>query len=453
MAAYIIDRQLRPAAAGVAGPTMPVPRFNWFVLVAIAATVAVPVMARGRLLLIHLCLGAIAPVLVGTAIRQRFLRKLWLAAALWSLAQLVTDYVDGTKLLSQWALTGPLTALLVTGLYWLYEQQYRVSHLLLAVGAGWVALEFVSGVGHSPNPWKYGLARCVSISCLALAYSLRCKTAGIVWVLLVLAGVSLLFDSRLYMGCALITAFVILGGWRLRPRHMAIAAVLAVATLFLAYPTIARAGLVGPRAQAEQQLYDASRSNFLLASRLEFLQALSLAADRRLVGVGSSAELTTNDAEAALAFVSAHGRPLDINDRTYLLGRDSGELGYADHSFALDTVVHGGWFALAFWAFFYHEWFIGLTRRLGRSPAHTPAIFLFSGLIAGWDSLFSPLEPGTVLVMSVVLFLLVVAGGASPRPANDEKRRRGHLISGRESRQTRPPTASLSTAAAGGLFR
>lgn len=63
------------------------------------AGIAVPVYNQGTLILLDVLLLLIAPVLLVVVWHEKFLRNLWLVAALWSLAQMISDSVNGVELL------------------------------------------------------------------------------------------------------------------------------------------------------------------------------------------------------------------------------------------------------------------------------------------------------------------------------------------------------------------
>jgi hypothetical protein len=408
-------RSSRPGAPATERPH----RARAPVLATLTLSFAIPVYGSGRLLLVHLLFMAALPPVVIEALRRPFLRHLWMVALLWSAAELATDLTHGTRLLTQWTSSGPLVALLVSGLCFARRTMgLSVPDVALAAGVGWAGFAVLSGGGAlRSNPWKYGLAEAVGVALLAQAQRRGWSRGQTCFLLVGLVAISLSFDSRLYCGVSALTALLLLFGKRARSQIAARRGLFAliagciVLGGYLGYPAAASAGVFGARAQVQQQQFGQTGTNFLLGNRLELLQAVSIVWQNGGHGIGSDADLPDAEVRRAFTFVQNYGRPLDVNDVDYLLGMRTptaiGRTGYADHSMALDTAVHAGLLALPFWFFFFRNVLSGVIRTVG-DVSRAPALLLWTGLSAIWDLLFSPMTPGSLLGASLALFLLAV---------------------------------------------
>lgn len=385
------------------------PPASFWILPILAAGIAVPVYNQGTLVLLDLLLFLIAPVLLGVVLKDRFLVSLWSVALLWSFAQVVSDLLHGGQLFSGVMMTGPLVALLTTGLFWAHRNgNLSIPLILLAAGVGWLVLELATGQAlGSQNPWKYGLASPTVVAVLAFAYWRRSPRWVLGMILLGLAGVSLYFDSRfqtgLLLGCFVAIALFDAGARRRGRNLRRQLLVVALATgLFFGYPTVAMSGILGERAYAQQVVYDSNDANYLLASRIELPHTMFLAFQNPVFGIGSYGQVEGQQASQALEFVHNHITPMTFNTRNYLIGSDIGNVGYRAHTQVMSSILFAGVLALPFWVFVVFQIIRGIQGF--RSTAAVVLVYL-SGLTV-WDVFFSPLIARSHIGLGITLFLV-----------------------------------------------
>jgi hypothetical protein len=384
------------------------------VLATLLVGVAIPLYNKGVILAVEALFLLISPVIIPTISSSRFLKMLWALSALWSASQIVSDIVHSTQMFSAPTFVGPSVALLASGLFWVHDNfRISVSAILIAVGLGWVCLELIAGQAMaSSNPWKYGMSTPVVVTILAFAHARKFKRRSILVLLIVLAGISLRFDSRLETGLLLACAaglFVVgkqngvgsRGWWRL--------GLLAAAALgmYFAYPSIALSGLLGDRAYAQQVLYESQGSNFLLATRLEFPQMIYLVAQHPWLGIGSYAGLSTGEAFAALGFLNDYVAPLSQNAQQYLLNPSEGYPGYNTHSAAMGSVLFAGILALPFWIFLLWS-ILRSAWSFTKGRVIVPALLIYMCGLTSWDTFFSPLTTRSHVSLAVTVFLVGV---------------------------------------------
>ena len=414
------------SGAALATPTA---RYATPVLIALSVGVAIPAYSRGALLAIEIPFVVLLPVLVHVLAKDAFLRLLWLVAALWSVAQIVSDLVHGTQLLSAPTLIGPTVALLVTGLYWIYRVlNVDATSVLVAVGMGWTVLELLVGdLSANGNPWKYSLATPVTVTVLAFAYNKRLSTRWILVALALLAGTSLYFDSRFQLALHLVCAGLLIVSRRreeLREgqrRRLLLLLIAGSGALYLAYPAVALTGAIGDRAYQQQVKYQAEGANYVLATRMEFPQMLYLVGQNPVLGIGSYGPLASDQAYGALEFVNVHVAPLSENDRSYLLSTAQGSPGYHPHTAAMSAALYAGVLAFPFWIFLFFQLFRAL-REITARNALAPALTIYVCGLAFWDALFSPLTNQSHVGLAVTLFLCLVLLRAGSDARNPGRR-------------------------------
>jgi hypothetical protein len=410
------------------------------------AGIAIPAYNQGVVLGGEVVLLGLFAMLMPVIAKNRFLRTTWAVALLWCGAQLVSDWVHGTEMFSALTFAGPMSALLVTGLFWLHSEfQLSLQAIMATVGLGWVGLTLIAGTAMaSANPWKYGLATPIIVTVIAFAYLWKLRRRSIVVLLLLLAGVSLIFDSRfitgMLLGCAV--ALMVAGEeGRVSKRGVGRLVILAAAglALYLAYPSIALSGVIGQRAQLQQVLYDSQGSNFLLATRLEFPQMVFLVAQNPFLGIGSWGRLNVGDAYSALTFLNDHVAPLSPNTVDYLLNPTEGYPGYNSHSSAMASALFAGVLALPFWIFL----FVSIIRsviRFTRGQSVMPALLLYMGGLSLWDLFFSPLTTRSHVELAVMLFLAGATLGWNQSTQVANSTPSGQLGLTRELRTSRIPS-------------
>lgn len=396
-----------------------------FTLVLLTATIAVPVYSSGLLLGVHvLCVLILIPLAV-FAFRDRLLCGLWIVASLWSFAQLVSDWTNGTQIGSQPTVIGPATALLATYLVWLArENRIQPASILIAVSLGWFAVGVVVGdAATRGNAWKYGLAYPAALFVLAIAQRLNAKRGVYVLILVALAGVSLLADARFAAGLFLVTAALVLlfrpstPDKKPRSRITLVLALAAILCVYFAYPTIALSGSLGDRAYEQQVRYEAEGADFLIATRMELPQMAALAIQNPVLGVGANGVVTAEESAQALDFVNGLV-PLTQQDIFYLQSENAGSTGYRAHSAAMASFLYAGFLALPFWIFLIVRSVKGISQ-IARGVGYFAAPALFLVGLAGWDMFFSPLTNRMHLELGVLFFVLwVVNDRAAGRPVD-----------------------------------
>ena len=393
---------------------LPASRFGRLALVVLAIGVAIPAVSQGVVLGIEFLFVALLPVLLFVAAKEPFLRALWLLATLWSTAQLTSDFVHGTHMLSVPTFLGPIVALLVTGLYWLHRSfRLDVTAILFAVSIGWIALELlVRSEGQSGNLWKYSLATPVTVAVLSFAYQKQASPRQIWLVLTVLAAVSVVFDTRSQLGFFLISLMpLIFGGNAVSKRKRLNVLVLlagCATAIYCIYPSVALGGLLGQRALQQQITYQSEGANFIFATRMEFPQLLYLVAHDPVLGIGSYGTLGSERAYGALSFLDQHVAPLTANDESYLLRSAEGSPGYNSHTAALSAALYAGVLALPFWIFLVFQVLRGL-GKVGRRGTLAPALVVYLSSVTLWDTLFSPITNQSQVSLAMTLFLLLAA--------------------------------------------
>jgi len=381
---------------------------------AIAVGIAIPAYSKGLVLLGELVLLGMFFALVPTITRSRFLTTTWAVCLLWFLVQIISDWVHGTRIFSGVTLTGPTTALLATGLCWVYTK-YRLSAaaILSAVGVGWIGLTVLAGDAIvSSNPWKYGFSTPVVVTALAFSQLRGVKRGTTVLLLLVLAGISLQFDSRFETGLLLVCALAMLitaSSRKIskRGRWSVLVVVALGAAMYLAYPSVALSGLIGERAYLQQVLYESQGANFLLATRLEFPQMIYLVGQNPILGIGSHGHLSATEAYAALEWLNNNIAPLSGNAQDYLLNPTEGYPGYNSHSSAMGSALFAGILAIPFWVFLLVSTFRSLFR-FTQGAILVPSVVLYMGGVTIWNSLFSPLTYASHVALAVMVFLCSV---------------------------------------------
>lgn len=381
----------------------------------LAATIAVPVISAGTVVLADLIFGVAAVSMLFTVASNNVIRNLWIVAGLWSAAQIASNLLHDKGLITAPVLAGPTIIILATTLYWMHTRlKFSVPDLVIAAGIGWIALEFVVGrVSSTDNIWKYSLATPVAITAIAMAYRMQAGKWTVVGILLALTGVSLYYDSRLQMGLFLITALVVSflatrqSGRRRQTTGAFFAFLAAALGIYLAYPAVAASGLIGERAQNQQIVYDEEGVNFLLATRMEFPQMAYLASNHLGTGIGSYQPIDRMEALAALQFVDENIAPLSNNDETYLLNDKYNMSGYRAHSSAMSSILYAGILAAPFWTYLLFQngralWWT--TRNRGIAPA----LLIYMCLLTSWDTFYSPLSNRSHIGLGITFFLLAV---------------------------------------------
>lgn len=382
------------------------------VLVVLAIGVALPGYGRGVLLPLEVVLVLLLPPVLILALRDRILRWVWVFGALWGAGQLASNFANSSPLFSNLVLAGPLSALLVSGMFYIHRSlNISAPAIVAAVASGWVVLALASGdLFARGDPWKYGLSTPLSLAILGIAYAARASRNIILMLLVVLSAVSLLTDSRSVLGLFIVGAIAtVLGPGRVMryPRLAVLVLAICGVGLYVIYPIIAGSGALGERALLQQQSYDAEGVNFLLANRPEFVQMATLVPRHLLLGIGSFSPIPSSEAYLALDVINQYVLPLDVNSRAYLLNANEGYLGYNAHSSAMGAILYAGLSAAPFWIFYVGRLVIALGRSVSGGTRY-PALVAYAGALGLWDSFFSPLFNQSHIELAVVLFLVCV---------------------------------------------
>lgn len=379
-----------------------------------AVAAAIPLYGSGYVTAADAAFVFAWPMMLG-AFRESLIRRLWLWAGIWALAQLISNLWNHSKLVSQIGTTGLVTAIMVTIMMWLHREiRIPVPSVLIALALGWLGSEMIVQQGSaSANPWKYAFASPVTLLALAIAYRLSWGKRGLGIVLLTAAAISLSNESRLYMGVALI-AFIVNVASRhtgklsklRRPKTLVVGALALVLGLYFAYPTIAVHGWLGQRAQIQQQHIELTGVNFLLANRPEAIQIAYLITQHPLLGIGSTGVVNQREADRALTLIDRYSQKLTPDTRLEFLGAANGFRGFAPHTQLLSAMLEGGLAVLPFWLFLIRRIFAGF-YRLARGEDPMPALLLWLGPIALWDAWFSPFTGITYFSLAATLFVLL----------------------------------------------
>jgi hypothetical protein len=418
----------------------------------LAASLACPVPSSPFILPLHVGLLVLFPVIAGSLARDPMLRRVCLAGALWSGAQLVSSYVNGTDLTAGIGTVGFLTATLVLGMVWVARStKLSDASIVAALALGWI-LRYYTVLRHDPsmaegllaNPWKYSISVPISLFVLAAAWRLRWKRVWVCALLVLISLVSIVKDFRFLAGLALAVAVIVLilgSSVSLGSRakvHASVIGVSVLIALYLSYPSLATAGFFGERAHDQQAEYDQTDTNFLIANRAEMPQAAYLTAKHPFVGIGANAVLSSEEASEALDFVRGLGVAMTPARKAYLLDQGDTNQGYVTHSALLDSTLQAGLLALPFW------WFslAALLRNAARTrdaDAGRVALVWFIGLLCVWNALFSPLGISLWLCVALGVFL---ARGPEVRHETDPLRVQGPAQEGTSASPGRTLTRS-----------
>ncbi len=260
------------------------------------------------------------------------------------------------------------------------------------------------GIG-SGNPWKFALAVPVAMIALAAAAASRSRVLQI-GVLILLAGVSVIFDSRSYMATFLLVALLLI--WQLKPQRIsrpgsAIRTALLLAGVGVAVYLLGTELLVGGvlGTEAQQRTVDQldTAGNLILGGRPELAAFLALLAYRPLgFGFGVVLDLgTVNVAKAGMA--SSGYDPENGYVERFMFGS-----GIELHSVAGDLWSMTGLAGLALAIMIAVVVIIAVIRRVAAGTAD--GLFLFLACWTGWNLLFSPLisaTPSLILLLALSL--------------------------------------------------
>lgn len=292
----------------------------------------------------------------------------------------------------------------ITVLLW---ARTRLGWTTIAVtfGAGSLVSAGLSDGLHSGNPWKFALAVPVAMVLLGLTAAARSRVLELI-ALVLLAGASVIFDSRSYMATFLLAAILVV--WQLKPSGIgrrgsaAWTSVLLIAAggaVYLLGTELLLGGLLGTEAQQRTEAQLETAGNLILGGRPELGAFLALLAHRP-IGFGFGVLLDLAGVNAAKAGMAATGYdPENGYVERFMFGS-----GIELHSVTGDLWALTGLPGLALAIMIAVIVFTGVVRRVAAGTAS--ALFLFLVCWTGWNLLFSPLlsaAPSLILLLGLAL--------------------------------------------------
>jgi hypothetical protein len=279
------------------------------------------------------------------------------------------------------------------------------------------------GIG-SGNPWKFALAVPVAMVVLAGAVLTRSRVLQIM-MLILLAGVSVIFDSRSYMATFLLAAVLLI--WQLKPQRItrrgsAIRTAVLLAAVggavYLLGTELLVGGVLGTEAQQRTVDQLETSGNLILGGRPELAAFLALLAYRPLgFGFGVLLDLgTVNVAKAGMA--SAGYDPENGYVERFMFGS-----GVELHSVTGDLWSMTGIAGLALVIMIAVVVVITVIRRVADGTAD--GLFLFLACWTGWNLLFSP------FLSAAPSLILLLALSLAPRAPESEEPSRSRTPSSR----------------------
>lgn len=267
-----------------------------------------------------------------------------------------------------------------------------------------ISAAFGDGLG-SGNPWKFALAVPVAMLLLGVASATRSRIVELV-VLIMLAGVSVIFDSRSYMATFLLAGVLVV--WQLKPRKLsqrgtvartAILLVAAGAAVYLLGTELLVGGVLGTEAQQRTLSQLDTAGNLILGGRPELGAFLALLAYRP-IGFGFGAVLDLAGVNAAKAGMTATGYDAENGYVERFMFGSGIEL----HSVTGDLWAQAGLPGIALAIMIAVIVIIGVVRHVAHGTA--TALHLFLTCWTGWNLLFSPLisaTPTLILLLALTL--------------------------------------------------
>jgi hypothetical protein len=288
--------------------------------------------------------------------------------------------------------------------------------MAIAFGTGYLASTVAAGLT-SPNNWKYDLSLPVSIIALGAA-ALTSKRLVEILVLIALAGISVLNDSRS------ITAFFMIAAafsaWQIRgtiagARPRAFRALFGMAALAFATYSVLQAlildGFLGSATQQRTQVQIDSSGSLIAGGRPELGAAFALITGRPL-GYGNGVVPTAGD--VLLAKTGMSDLNYDPNNgyvEHYMFGGQ-----YEVHSVLGDLWIRYGLLGAAF--VIATLLFCVIRAASNISVRTAPAVMVFLTALLVWDSFFSPFltsyRSSALAVALLFAFVPVVRNTPSP---------------------------------------
>lgn len=362
-------------------------------------------------LLVILCLFLL-PLSFRDIYKNSFLKKLLIFAILWTTIQLISNFVNGSKLLTIPAFVGICSWLIGATFYWinsLYLNSYL--RILLASILCWLMFAiFLPTTQYQAiqNPWKYKYGVPISLLLLGITYFQK----KIVYTLAMSAFLAIYSNHHDFRSLTifLLMTLIIINSKKGKGGSRGIFAIWFLLTLLvlgLTYPTIAESGILGDRARLQQESLNAKNEkyNFILSARVELPQTLYLAFLHPLLGIGSYGTLDYSDSLSSIEFISKHISHLDENQKFQLLRSNSSSQGYDAHSQLGSSLLYGGILVIPFWLYFLANIGKLLKRSLDGSVGFS-AVHVLLLLSVLSDIFFSPISFTTHLSIGIAIFII-----------------------------------------------
>jgi hypothetical protein len=272
---------------------------------------------------------------------------------------------------------------------------------------GMFVFEVTSDARFSENPWKFAWSLPTTVLLLSLVDRRRGSPLQVA-VLLVLAGVSALQDSRSYFAVLVLAALLVV--WQLRPTgrrrgSATITALMIGAIAFAVYQvgvSLLLGGYLGSEAQARSLAQVDSTGSLLVGGRPEAAASLAMAQERPW-GYGAGVVPSPDDVLLAKSGMASIGyEPNNGYVENYMFG---GQIKL--HSVLADTWAYYGLAGVALSVLVAGLVSTALVRRIAWRSASGLVTFL--GCLTMWNLLFSPLY-GSAPTLGLVLGCVLLPG-------------------------------------------
>jgi hypothetical protein len=302
-----------------------------------------------------------------------------------------------------------------------------ISQIGIWYGFGLVAgLALKHLVALSTAGWKNGLAVAAGIFALGVAYRAPRQRIAEAAALILLAGLSIAFDSRSYFATFLLTLMVVV--WQMRPQRLsrraamqwtvALLAGLAVGIYYLG-TTLLLDGYLGRSAQARSIEQIRTAGSLILGGRPELGATMALIS-HDVMGFGAGVIANMHDIMVAKTGLAAlHYDPNNGYVDKYMFG---GQIEL--HSMVGDVWAGFGLVGLLFLAVVAALVISGLVRSIATRIGSALLVFLCWWTL--WNLMFSPLlsaAPSLLLVLGLVLLPRDDVSTDLPARSDDGSRR------------------------------
>jgi hypothetical protein len=368
---------------------------------------------NGTINFLELALVFFAPPIISACLGFKNYAKFATAATLLTLFSCFSNLINGISLGS--AVTFSALAIFASGTGALYlgkKLGLEQPDLSVALGIALLISELVNFLtSTSENPWKYGLGIPTSFLVLSLLDRFYTPKWLSVVTLAALISISIACDSRTLTAVTTVMfvsrLFKNLGNSQIRFRPLIL--ILTTATLiYLVYPFVALSGAIGLRAQLQEESFQTSHTNELIAARLELPMTTLLAVHNLPLGIGANGKVNGHQTDEALQSINDLIKPLNVNEVAYLTGEGVSEVGYNAHSVLGSLFLFFGIPGLVSGIIFLWSQGLAILLRLRNLKAglHAP---IFLGIMSMWDLFFSPLIPAVEMQFGFLIALNLYA--------------------------------------------